>query len=778
MDSRRDLAIALGLTAACALLWAPIWTGRSTFFAQDVAAYFFPMKALLADAVRAGEWPWWNPWIRNGLPFFANPQVGLFYPPAWLFFLLPLALAFNWIVILHFAVLATGIYAWLRRERLSVAAALFGAMTVAAGGYAISMTTYLNNLQAMAWIGWSLWAWRGWLEERSARWVAVLAATFALEFLAGEPQIPVVAGLLGLGWAWARPVGTDAPSTGLRRWGVPVIVLAVAGLAAMAVSAIQLVSTAELFALSARSEGLAVSEIFAWSLEPMQTVNLVLPRYFDGPEGLFDFRRVPMATHPWVFTSYLGVTAVVLAACAPFRRTPAATGYWVAVSAVGVALALGEHNPVVAALAERIAGAGLFRYPEKMLMLPALGVPVLAAMGLDALAEGRRWGIAVGIGLAAVAGIAAVAVDLHAIEGLVEGWPERIARHRDPVWILDGLHRGLIHVAAFSLLAAALLVVATRLRRAIVAAGFLALVVADLALVNLDAAPLAPSELYHRRPEVLDPVPVEDLRAEYRLRTTPLGEEAGEWFIVPGVTLATQQLFLFRTMGPNLSMLHRVLAEDGAEAFRPRRDDARTQILGSLPPPMQVRLLRLTSTAYLYERPIRLEGLQRLPGGPILGLHPYRIVNPLPRAYLVQRAVVETDSLAILNRFVAGGEDPRQVAYVAEGPALDGPAEPVDGKVRWIASGNHFVEIEVESPITAILTLTDSYYPGWSVAVNGRKADLERVNWFFQGVRLDPGKHRVRFSFTPRGIGLSATVSILALVGLCVAIARGGSRGS
>ncbi|HJU86814.1 MAG TPA: hypothetical protein VJ788_05560, partial [Gemmatimonadota bacterium] len=82
----------MALLAACALLWVPLWSGERSVFAVDAATYFYPMKATLARMIHNGDWPWWNPWLRNGLPFYANPQVGLFYPPTVLFYLLPTAL--------------------------------------------------------------------------------------------------------------------------------------------------------------------------------------------------------------------------------------------------------------------------------------------------------------------------------------------------------------------------------------------------------------------------------------------------------------------------------------------------------------------------------------------------------------------------------------------------------------------------------------------------------------------------------------------------------------
>lgn len=776
MPSRRDVLLLLALAAACAILWAPLWSGERTLYVQDVSAYFYPMKDLLGRAVRASEWPWWNPWIRNGLPFFANPEAGLFYPLSALFYVLPTALALNWVVLLHFAALVTGFYVWLRRDGRSPWGAALGALAIGWGGYAISMSTYLNNLQAIAWTGWALWAWSIWLDRGNARWLAITALGFALQFLGGEPQVTVFTAALALGWAWTRNGVGPSPV----RWWVPLAGLAGAAAGAVAVSAVQLVSTVELFTLSARSGGLSSGELLTWSLEPMHLSNLFLPRSFDGPDGLFDFRRVLVAHHPWVFTSYLGVVTVALAAGAPGGGWRSARWFWAAVSIVGGLLALGEHLAPAGALVEAMSGTVGFRYPQKFLLLPALGVPILASAGFDALGE-REARLRVLVTAAALGGVAVVGwgvVDAEWVRAAAGRWDPAPLAVREPAWVVEGFRDAFLHVLAFCAISGAIVALAPRIPPRAVGPLLVLLVLADVSIANQDAVGLAPAELYREEPAVLAPIPAGEVETRFRMRTSPMGRDVGGWFAARGAPLATQHLYIFETMGPNLSMVHGILAEDGSEAFRPSWDDATREILRELPPPMQVRFLRLTSTAYLYERPLRLEGLERLPGDPVLGLHPYRLVDPLPRAYLVQRALVEPDSIAVVNHFVAAGEDPRTVAYLESGEDLPGPAEPAPGEVRWVGSGNHSVELDVESPVRTLLVLTDNHYPGWGVMVDGERAALQRVNWRFMGVYLEPGVHRVRFDFRPRWIGLSATVSVLALVGLFVVIARGGSRGA
>src|SRR5688500_18093528 len=232
----RDMAVVVLVAMVCILLWQRLWGAGQTLYLWDAGTYFHPLKEMLGRTVQSGEWPWWNPWIRNGLPFFANPQVGLFYPASLLFYFLPTSLAFNWNVIAHSVVMATGFYCWLRRTGRSPAASAAGALAIAWGGFAVSMTIYLNNLQAIAWIGWTWWAWEGWLGGRTWRWLAVTSGGLALQFLGGEPQIAVVTAAIALLLAWTRH-----PDAGRWRTGraAPVLALAAAAMGAMIVTAVQ-----------------------------------------------------------------------------------------------------------------------------------------------------------------------------------------------------------------------------------------------------------------------------------------------------------------------------------------------------------------------------------------------------------------------------------------------------------------------------------------------------------------------------------------------------------
>jgi hypothetical protein len=525
----------------------------------------------------------------------------------------------------------------------------------------------------------------------------------------------------------------------------------------MVLTAVQLVPTLELFRESQRSLGLTAEESLGWSLAPAQLYNLVVPRYFEAPSGLFDLRRIPGLEQPWVFTSYLGVVVVALAAAGLEWREGRRALLWPVLGAAGVFLALGAHNPVVAALADAVPALRVFRYPEKLLLLPAIAAPVLAAIGLDRIREERR---------ARMRALAAVA--LIAVAGGT-GWV---------VADVDALDQGFRHVLLFALLAGLVLLAVKRLSSPVLAALLVGIAIADVASVNTQVAAVAPVELYAERPAVLEGLPLERLRTRSRIRTSPLGEAPGLAFTMAGIASGTNQYYQMQGMGGNLAMAHRVLAVDGAEPFPPRTDDAQDAILRQLPIEQQVRYLRLQSTEWLIERGMTAKGLRRDAPIQALGLFRYRISDPLPRAYLVGRVEVEPDSIAVLNRFMAGGEDPHAVAYVSEGPGLDGGPDRVGGSVRWLEGSNHSVRLEVDAPARSLLVLTDTWYPGWKASVDGRPAAIRRVNWHFKGVYLEPGAHRVRFDYRPRGLVPAAIVSALALAGLIGVVIVGGRRGA
>ncbi|MEE9187785.1 MAG: hypothetical protein V3U36_00355, partial [Anaerolineales bacterium] len=65
-----------------------------------------------------------------------------------------------------------------------------------------------------------------------------------------------------------------------------------------------------------------------------------------------------------------------------------------------------------------------------------------------------------------------------------------------------------------------------------------------------------------------------------------------------------------------------------------------------------------------------------------------------------------------------------------------------------------------------ILTVSEIYYPGWRVEVNGLERELSISDGVLMSVELDPGLQEIEFSFRPNSITIGIFLFSLGLIGL------------
>lgn len=140
---------------------------------------------------------------------------------------------------------------------------------------------------------------------------------------------------------------------------------------------------------------------------------------------------------------------------------------------------------------------------------------------------------------------------------------------------------------------------------------------------------------------------------------------------------------------------------------------------------------------------------------------------PVPRARLVHRVILAQDDDAAFAATVDSDRDARAtvVLEAARSPLeLAEPPVSAEESVEIVRDLPERVEVEAMVAAPALLVLTDTFYPGWEVAVDGVPAPLLRADYAFRAVALEPGRHRVVFRFAPRSLRIGALVSALALL--------------
>src|SRR5437867_185218 len=176
---RHRFAMAL-LALLIAIVFTPPLVQRQVFTFRDHSDYFQPLRYYTTIHLRSFVLPHWNPYSASGEPWLANPQIGVFYPPTWMFLLLPFATAYTLFLALHVGLLGCGAFLLFTRFS-SPTAALLAAISLMLCGPSLSLLDVSNTLATFAWIPLVLWC--------ALAMAPPVACTLviAMSFLAGEP---------------------------------------------------------------------------------------------------------------------------------------------------------------------------------------------------------------------------------------------------------------------------------------------------------------------------------------------------------------------------------------------------------------------------------------------------------------------------------------------------------------------------------------------------------------------------------------------------------------
>ncbi len=154
----RDVLAWLALALAALAIGWPLGLTNRILVGIDAFTYFLPYWDYRMAALRAGDLPLWNPYLFLGVPFLANPQAAVLYPPHWPLSWLTAEQALAWSAILHIW-LATGFTYTLARRSFGLTrpAAWFSGLIFGLGGFTLARIENINQLNALAWLPALLW---------------------------------------------------------------------------------------------------------------------------------------------------------------------------------------------------------------------------------------------------------------------------------------------------------------------------------------------------------------------------------------------------------------------------------------------------------------------------------------------------------------------------------------------------------------------------------------------------------------------------------------------
>jgi len=157
--------------------------------------------------------------------------------------------------------------------------------------------------------------------------------------------------------------------------------------------------------------------------------------------------------------------------------------------------------------------------------------------------------------------------------------------------------------------------------------------------------------------------------------------------------------------------------------------------------------------AVVSSAPLNLEAIAR---GDVTTV--YRLPGEARRIRVVYAARTVADASAALAAITAPNFDPASAVILeADDPGVY-PHTPAPPHVSLTASPNA-VTIPVSLRQPGWVVLSDTYYPGWFVFVDGRPATLLHADFAFRAVAVEAGDHVVEFRYEPRSFRIGLWVS-------------------
>ena len=748
---------------------------------SDYVLYYYPGRYFQAKSFRAGHLNLWNPSVFGGHPAFASSAGLVAFDPFNLLLYWPdLGSALAWRSFLQVVGCMLFMYLYIRHLTLGTAAAL-----IASIGYGLNSMFWVNvfdwSIGGMLWLPLICLLIDRAVTQPSSRNTALAGLVFGMALLASPLQIYLylcvaIGGLLGLQWLvlW-------------RDWrslkifaviGTTVVIIGVG------LSAVQIISSAELLGQSARFAG---GPLQATSRPPsrspsqmaMATAGLtsfVFPNIAGRQKGSMSVAGALWGAEAH-WQGFIGVLPFFLAvfgvlAGTDRRRVP------YAIFALAI-LVLVLYTPV---------GAVLY---DRSFLLYIFCASVLAAFGYDAIARGQIAPDAARFSLRLLAGFLIAVLICQAafsiallfarprITSLVDAkvLGSLSASYLGPSYPALYLHKAHTLIQELSLFsphtiipatfaAAGLTLIALGIRGRIGGPAFAGIAVTltavDLVFMTLTHVPLVDAQ---RNPFAPSSAALDVIK-----------RDTGVFRVI-----SYQSLSEAPVLPLGIASIYDLQAADGYD---------------DLGPPNLARLISFAKAPCGLERCLVPRGLdvanvKYVVSGPRVRLpadrfdliydHEVRVHENrrvLERAFWVSSyAVVPNTESAIA---LAGSPDFDPLASVIvdqePDPAPDRSMAPAAVVVRDYAASRLTLQIDAAS--AGLVVVSDTFYPGWRAVVDDREVPILRANGVMRAVAVGPGRHNLSFVYQPKSLRRGVVVSSLSLlVALTLAVSGRGSAG-
>ncbi len=744
------VAAAVCIAAALLLLW-PLLTGQIMFGGgrSDMFIAGYSFRLFGAETFKAtGTIPQWNPFLFGGLPYIAAMHGDIFYPTAWLRWIMPVDLAITWGMAVHFVLAGWFTYRFARALGLGWGASVAAGVAYELSGIVASQMSpgHDGKLFVSALTPLSFWVLLHAIRGQRLWAYGAFAFTVALIILGHYHMAYFLLLALGL-WALYLAFWDSERAPGSK----PLVALglsAVAVVVGLGITALQVMPFFEYIPYSPRAEGgpnTGWEFATSYAFPPSEIFTTILPQF----NGVLDkyWGSNPLKFH----TEYMGFLPLALAALAlgdkSRRRLVVAFGIG---ATVFLFFSFGGHTPFYRPFFELLPLLNKIRAMGMVFYLVAFPVSILAAIGLERVltrAVPSRTVLFVAGGFALFALLGSVG----ALQGLTESMA-LTERYESVMANAADLRAGSLRLLVFVVLGGAALWAAAsgRLQGAAAVAAIVVVMAIDLWSID---------RIFYQFSPRADVLFADDAVTTYLQKTKPpyRAIDAGNSY------------------GQSILMKYRIPVVNGYHGFSLRtynelggeREGWRN--IGS------PNLLDLLAVRFVI-----LPDSQPLPGF-------HRVVDPTPTAFGTTASLYERDTVPAYARVVLGAAKVPEDQVV---PTVIDPRFPVNGAIllpdtstaqvpqaqppfpvastraevtEW-APGRMKITLSGAEPTASHLLVSENWYPDWHATVDGKAGTVRRADHTLISVDLPAGAREVELVFDSPTYATGKMISLAALL--------------
>jgi hypothetical protein len=375
----KEVLVVLFFMALTGLLFRSILNGSSTFVLPlDSSDLIYPDYFFIAQSLKEGIFPLWDPHIFSGMSLVAYPQYGLFYPLNIIFWLFSYAAsafpyqAYEYIVIFHIFLAGFFMYLLGRGLHFHRAISVFMGVVYMMSPNILLFIVWANQITALAWFPLLfLFLYKALTTEAwYFQWLCGLALGV---IVLASPAQPAIQALMIIGaFMLFMLLSKRTPKLPIILKTANIVFI---GLAIGSISLLPVLEATPHYARFLGDQGVAIGN------EPLSLEAATAHKI--APSGLLGL-LLPASSNSAVGRTFFGVVPLLLALVGLFSsfRKERVVRFWAIVSGIALVYALGIGLPYLFHFLPII---NKIREPQRYLFFVALAIPIMAAFGLKKL---------------------------------------------------------------------------------------------------------------------------------------------------------------------------------------------------------------------------------------------------------------------------------------------------------------------------------------------------------------------------------------------------------